>query len=517
MTDILQILSTLPGQMLERLRQADQRWSALRHHAQGTVPPVVQETTTPLGEVDYDVVVCGGTLGILIGAALARRGWRVVLLERGILQGRVQEWNISRAELQVLVTLGLLSESELEQAIACEFNPNRIQFGEGPALWVRDVLNVGVDPVYLLATLKTRFVTAGGTLLEQTPVQGIVVHPDGVAVQAATPIRARLMLDAMGHGSPVVAQARSGQRPTGICLVVGTCAQGIPAPDRGDLLVSLTPMTPQGQYFWEAFPARDGRTTYLFTYADLHPQQPSLEQLFREYWQQLPAYQGVDAPQIQIQRALFGLFPSYRQSPLRFPWARMLPVGDSSGGQSPLSFGGFGSMIRHLRRLDAGIDQALACDALSSQDLALLHPDQPSLSVTWLFQEAMRSPMPPPRDPEQINQLLAMVFESMAALGDPVLKPFLQDVVQFAPLAQTLGRVTWRYPQRTPGLVAQLGVPALADWLTQFYQLGLYNELDRLAPLLHPWIARLPQQQQYRWQRRLDAWCYGSGQDYHSA
>ena len=515
MSNIIQILSTLPGKIPERLRQADQRWHDLRHLARTPVPQVVRESATLLGSVDWDVAICGGTLGILLGAALAQRGWRVELHERGVLQGRQQEWNISRAELKVLVELGLLSEKELEEAIATQFNPNRIQFGDGPAFWVRDVLNVGVDPVYLLATLKEKFMAAGGTLLEHRAVQGVVIHPDGVEVQATTPLKARLMLDAMGHGSPVVAQARQGQLPAGMCLVVGTCAQGIPTRDQGDLLVSLTPIQAHSQYFWEAFPARDGRTTYLFTYADLHPQRPSLEQLFEDYWEQLPDYQGVSPSQVQIQRALFGLFPSYDQSPLQLPWARTLAVGDSSGSQSPLSFGGFGAMIRHLRRLTAGIDQALACDALSASDLALLQPYQPNLSVTWLFQEAMRSPIPQPRDPDRINQLLNRVFAAMADLGDPVLKPFLQDVVQFGALAQTLGLITWRYPQRSPELVAQLGLPALGSWFIHFCQLGLYNELDRLEPLLQPWIAKLPQIQQYRWQRRLDTWHYGSGHDDH--
>ena len=264
----------------------------------------------------------------MIGAALARRGWRVVLLERGLLQGRQQEWNVSRAELRVLVELELLSEAALEGAIATTFNPNRIQFGAGPAVWVRDVLNVGVDPVLLLAALKAQFVQKGGKVLEHHTVQGVVVHPDGVKVEAQTPIRARLLLDAMGHGSPIVAQARQGQRPAGMCLVVGTCAQGMPAHHQGDLLVSLTPIQQQRQHFWEAFPARDGRTTYLFTYADLHPQRPSLEQLFRDYWQQLPAYQGVVARAIADPAGVIWAIPQLSSESLEAPLGA-----DASGGR----------------------------------------------------------------------------------------------------------------------------------------------------------------------------------------
>jgi pyruvate/2-oxoglutarate dehydrogenase complex dihydrolipoamide dehydrogenase (E3) component len=51
----------------------------------------------------YDVVVAGGTLGVFVAVALAQRGVRVAVLERGKLAGRTQEWNISRKELLELV------------------------------------------------------------------------------------------------------------------------------------------------------------------------------------------------------------------------------------------------------------------------------------------------------------------------------------------------------------------------------------------------------------------------------
>ena len=47
-------------------------------------------------------------------------------------------------------------------------------------------------------------------------------------------------------------------------------------------------------------------------------------------------------------------------------------VGDASASQSPLSFGGFGSMLRHLRRLTDGLDQALRQNMLARGNLKLL-------------------------------------------------------------------------------------------------------------------------------------------------
>ena len=41
---------------------------------------------------------------------------------------------------------------------------------------------------------------------------------------------------------------------------------------------------------------------------------------------------------------------------------RVLQVGDASGIQSPLSFGGFGALTRHLSRLTAAVKEALEAD-----------------------------------------------------------------------------------------------------------------------------------------------------------
>lgn len=168
MTLTAEILSQQPGDVLTQLRSADLVWFELRHNSKKPAP-VVHTSQELLNTLDYDVVISGGTLGILLGTALQQQGWRVALLERGILKGRLQEWNISRKELSTFLTLGLLTPEELEAAIATEYNPARVSFCGGQEVWVRDVLNIGVDPVFLLETLKNKFLQAQGTLLEKTP------------------------------------------------------------------------------------------------------------------------------------------------------------------------------------------------------------------------------------------------------------------------------------------------------------------------------------------------------------
>lgn len=514
MTLTAQILSEIPGNPIDGLRRVDGLWQALKEGTQ-PVPVVVQESREAITAIDWDVVICGGTLGILLGAALAQRGWRVALLERGVLRGREQEWNISRKELQVFVELALLTEAELEQAIATSYNPSCIAFRGSPPVQVRDVLNIGVDPVVLLEALKQKFLAHGGQLFEQTPFDGAIVHPNCVTVQAGEQsFQTRLLLDAMGHFSPIVQQSRQGKKPDAVCLVVGTCAEGMPPNDSGDLIATFTPIQTQCQYFWEAFPARDGRTTYLFTYLDAHPDRPSLETLFDDYFRLLPDYQNVSLEQLQFKRALFGFFPCYRQSPLKPKWDYILPIGDSSGSQSPLSFGGFGAMVRHLARLTGGIHEALQSDTLKRGNLTLLQPYQPNLAVTWLFQRSMSVGIHQTIDPNQINELLATVFQSMETLGDPVLKPFLQDVVQFSALFQTLMQTTLNHPKLVLKILPHVGLPTLIDWLFHYANLAGYAALYPLARTIAPWMKTLPTVPRYYCKRWLQALEYGSGGDY---
>lgn len=111
------------------LRRTDAIWERVRSNDTQNIPTFVSESSADLPEQpDFDVTVCGGTLGIFLATALQLKGLRVCILERGRLAGRAQEWNISRNELDVLVQLGVLTEAEIEEAIAVEFNPVRMQF-----------------------------------------------------------------------------------------------------------------------------------------------------------------------------------------------------------------------------------------------------------------------------------------------------------------------------------------------------------------------------------------------------
>ncbi|GLC38248.1 hypothetical protein PLESTB_000941300 [Pleodorina starrii] len=589
---------------------AEQQWARIREGPPtGPAPRFVTESPQPLAAApEFDVVVCGGTLGIFSAAALARRGLRVAVLERGPLRGRAQEWNISRKELLELEHVGVATREELEACVAIEFNPVRVGFAWRPdrggdegasgrssqqpssspsssqgaatkteststsgtgagagtvgggglsEVWTRDVLNLGVSPNALIALMRRKLEEMGGVVLDRTALEGIQVHPNGCSLavrpeggggggrsagsgslpasasassSTSTRLTTRLVVDCMGHFSPIVTQVRWGSRPDGVCLVVGSLGSGFTHNSTADVILTNTPLQPEdakfnlAQYFWEAFPASSGptdRTTYLFTYLTADSYRPSLAAMLDDYWNLMPQYQGVRLEDITFKRLLFGFFPTFKDTPLRPAFDRVIQIGDASGLQSPLSFGGFGALTRHLARLTRALAEALECDALDRGSLALVHCYNPGLSSSWMMQKAMsvrKGEQPPP---ELINRMLAGNFKSMERLGNPVMKPFLQDVIQFGPMVQTLTAQMLTDPASIPGLIAHVGPGPLLEWMGHMASLGAYTALHGAASAarLRDMLAAggavpLTPRERFAANRLLDAWEYGSGQDY---
>ena len=190
------------------------------------------------------MIVCGGTLGIFIAHSLQLKGLQVCVVEGAKLQGREQEWNISLDEMNELVELGVLLESDLDECIMTEFPVCRSGFkneemsvdgkggygenGIGYELDTPNVLNLGIAPKILIKNVMERFIESGGVVLESTPIKGVVVSKSlGAAVDIDisdivgtagddadndndknknTIITSKLVLDCMGNGSPISRQ-----------------------------------------------------------------------------------------------------------------------------------------------------------------------------------------------------------------------------------------------------------------------------------------------------------------------
>ncbi|KAJ1423374.1 hypothetical protein B484DRAFT_331703, partial [Ochromonadaceae sp. CCMP2298] len=269
---------------LRGLQGLENAWEKLKNGGwqvePGKVVDASREGVAKGGQAQYDIAVCGGTLGIFYATAMQRLGYRVCVLERGKIAGRPQEWNVSKKEINAMLRMGVLMESDVAAITGIEFNPVRVGFkneGEGFEVLVRDVLNLGVKPDVLIALVKERFEALGGTVLEGAALGKIDLHSDmaqlhyeggggGGGGGEESSVTARLVLDSMGNGSPISKQIRGTVEPDGVCVVVGTCASGYDQGNNtyGDLIYTNTPITQKSesdlQYFWEAFPSGSGPT-----------------------------------------------------------------------------------------------------------------------------------------------------------------------------------------------------------------------------------------------------------------
>ena len=384
-------------------------WKAMKNEqaagAKRRPPPVVVEAAAAGrrlgedGEVEFDVCICGGILGVMLGLSLVMRGQRVCIVEKRALEGRRQEWNISRHDLEVLVRLGLLTAGEVSSCVVTQWEQDRIAFkGEPDDMYIEGALDLGVDPRRLIGLLKARYLGLGGTVLEHHMFQKAHVYDDGVRValkgfnvggdadwnagdmnrgsssgddeegsgrggsrdgsdssdssgssgsgSSRLSVTCRLVVDCMGHYSPIVKQQRHGQPVEGMVIVVGGCmaaaeTENGTATEKDketvapgcDLLVTIDDSQDDMQYFWETFPAEGGKskTVYMFAYADADPARPSMIDIFDTYLSNLERYQGVPLEKIQWKRVLLGAFPCYsRGVPLKPAFDRVIQAGTLS-------------------------------------------------------------------------------------------------------------------------------------------------------------------------------------------
>jgi lycopene cyclase CruP len=549
-----------PVRMLE-VTEAFWKGMKAEGRSRKTAPKVVvsalqDSVATNLEQPEFDVCIAGGTLGIFVALALQLRGHKVCVIEKRRLQGREQEWNISRGELDNLLLQGLVTREELENCIVTSWKFDRIGFKGGEDIWVEDVLNVGISPRALIETMKARFLENGGALFEETSFKAATVMSNGVTI-SLTPVRSsstqltatdvnrpsavvassngivmdrrqlttRLLIDCMGHYSPIVKQIRNSQTSDGMVMVVGGCFEsskiksGQLKNDTADLLYTFTDSFQDSQLFWEAFPAEGGtaRTAYMFLYSDNRPERPSFSALLDRYLSLLPQYQGVDLKDVKFKRLLMGGFPCYMdKSPLPPAFDRVIQIGDAAAAQSPLSFGGFAAMVRHIPRLAGALDDSLKQDRLTVKDLWWLQPYQPSLSVSWLFQRSMSVKVGQLRENNRgwlpaghINRLMRCNFGVLKLLGPRVLCPFVADSMQLGPLAATMALMVLRDPIVVTTVLFQVGPKLMLRWASHFIALAFYSlGFTVLRLLVHTGLGRM-----YRFQRMLEAFKYGSGLD----
>jgi lycopene cyclase CruA len=236
-------------------------------------------------------------------------------------------------------------------------------------------------------------------------------------------------------------------------------------PTVGDVLVSLSPSQDGRQLIWERFPGRNGETTlYLFYYDRAEPQvasKQSLLDLYEHYFTLLPLYHDVDLG-VDHLKPVFGYIPARHGRTGRTAARGLLCLGDSAAGQSPLTFCGFGSFVRHIGRVAMLIDFALRHDLLEERDLQVISPHQTNLRVAWAFSRFMQ-PWPG-SDPKAVNRLMNVFCRGLKDLSVDTVARFLQDRYSFTDYARIMLSTARHYPRVFPLAARVLGPVGLLKW-----------------------------------------------------
>ena len=238
--------------------------------------------------------------------------------------------------------------------------------------------------------------------------------PDGTTTYAA-----RLVIDTMGSVSPIAMGLNDGLPFDGVCPTAGTILEGLEGDkEAGDVLVSVASMQDEAQLIWEGFPGRAGETTvYLFYYDRTgvkQAQKQSLLALFEQYFTLLPTYRPLQ-PGMRHLKPVFGYIPArHGRTGRTRPRAACICLGNSAAGQSPLTFCGFGSFVRHIGRVSHLLSYALNHDLLDEKHLRTISPHQANLRVAWVFSRFMQ---PQLGDPSSVNRLMNVFSRALDEIG----------------------------------------------------------------------------------------------------
>jgi lycopene cyclase CruA len=469
---------------LRAVTQLERRWVALNSGEEKPQPfhYVKDESGLPRcsSQDCYDVVIAGGGLGLVAGAALARRGLKVLVFDRDRVGVAHREWNISQRELAALERWGIFSREELSGTVAARYCRGLISFdatGTGvPAcpLHLDGVLDVALDAQSVLDLARKRFLDAGGTISENRAFRRLHTArtgPVASVVEVCGPsgeewFKARLVIDTMGAVSPIAMGLNDGLPFDGVCPTAGTVMHGLDLdPETGDVLVSVAPTQGGRQLIWEGFPGRGGESTvYLFYYDQIGARKAgkqSLLDLFERYFTLLPTYKSLQ-PGWRHVKPVFGYIPARHGRTGRTAARGLLCLGDSAAGQSPLTFCGFGSFVRHIGRVASLISYALKHNLLEEKHLAAISPHQANLRVAWVFSRFMQ-PWPS-SDHAGVNRLMNVFCRALSEVGPAATRRFLQDRYTFADYLRIMLTTTRHYPAVFALTARVLGARGLLKW-----------------------------------------------------
>lgn len=479
---------------LKRIWEIEQRWHEFRENPEKG-EEVIFFDAAPKDlkiEAEFEIIYAGGTLGLLHAAVMALKHNRKVLVFDAHTVGKThRDWNISDSELQEFIKAGLFTKEEIETAIANRYKKGFVKFYDAnskiktPPLFMENVLDVAVEADKLLEVAAKKLKKTESKIINNLRFVRTFVNKDKVLVEcedAKTGSRrlfaSALFVDATGTNSPISRQMNSGKSITHVCPTVGTVAKGFKRGNSekevdfsvGEILVSTEDVSDDRQLMWEGFAGnerKDEYTTYLFFYDSVKSKaEKSLFRLFEDYFEKLPDYKAKNGGW-KVIKPVYGYIPSIHhrgwRNQKKTAANRVLLVGDAAGLSSPLTFCGFGSHVRNLRKLTDLTEKSLHESLLDEKNLSGINAYEPRVAQMSSLAEFMR-PVAKSK-PSVVNETMNAVMSALSRLDKEISREMFQDRISFASFKKVLLKTAQIHPKVFKKMFEHLGAKGAFWWI----------------------------------------------------
>ena len=489
-------LAHLPNReaWLARISEIERRWHQFRENPERTEEVILYGSAPNNSAIEdeFDIIYAGGTLGLLHAAVLATKYHRRVLVFDAHTVGKThRDWNISDEELQEFVRAELFTEEEIETAVVNRYKTGFVKFYDGnskiktPPLFMDNVLDVALEADKLLQLAVKKFETQNSILINNLRFIRAYPNKDKIVIECENTtdgkrrlFAAKLFVDATGTNSPISRQINNGKSITHVCPTVGTVAKGFQRGGGtrevdfsvGEILVTTENSADHRQLIWEGFagsPAKDEYTTYLFFYDSVESKaDKSLFALFENYFEKLPEYK-IKNNAWRVVKPVFGYIPSVHHhgwnSVKKTATDRILLIGDAAGLSSPLTFCGFGSHVRNLRKLTDLTENAVRENSFDECTLSQINAYEPRVAQMASLAEFMR-PMPKSQ-PFVVNETMNAVMAALGKLDAKISREMFQDRIPFASFKKLLLKTAKIHPKVFKLMFEHLGAKGAFWWL----------------------------------------------------
>ncbi|MGI8640655.1 MAG: NAD(P)/FAD-dependent oxidoreductase [Pyrinomonadaceae bacterium] len=508
-------LAHLPNReaWLNRIWEIEQRWQSFRENPDRTKEVILFDSAPKNLEIEgeFEIIYAGGTLGLLHAAVMATKYNRRVLVFDAHTVGKThRDWNISDKELQEFTRVGLFNKEEIETVVANRYKTGFVKFYDAnskiktPPLFMDNVLDVALEADKLLHLTVEKLKKTDSKIIDNLRFVCVYIQKDKILVECENTkngkrrlFASKLFVDACGTNSPVSRRLNAGKSITHVCPTVGTVAKGFKRGNDerevdfsiGEILVSTEDACDHRQLIWEGFAGnsvKDEYTTYLFFYDSIESKaDKSLFRLFEDYFEKLPDYKTKNGSW-RVVKPVFGYIPSVHHqgwSNIKKTAAdRVLLVGDAAGLSSPLTFCGFGSHVRNLRKLTDLTEESLRENAFDEKTLAKINAYEPRVAQMSSLAEFMR-PMPKSKS-SVVNETMNAVMMALSKLDAKISREMFQDRIPFASFKKILLKTAAIHPKVFKLMFEHLGAKGAIWWIANIAEAAVEEKRRDKKPRL---------------------------------